>query len=370
MDVILLLVALVVILIGAELFTNGIEWVGHKLALAEGAVGSVLAAVGTALPETMIPFVAILFSASAGGESTAAAHAVGVGAILGAPFMLATLAMFVTGLAVLSQARRRPQRDRMPIDTVVVGKDIRYFLMTYGIAVAAALLPGNAPWTGPVKVGVAVLLVVLYAWYVRSHFVGERGVHSTEEVELAPLRLGRIDARAYQVDPQTPRLRIVVGQVVFALGLIIAGAVVFVGAVEHLATQLGVAPAILSLVTAPIATELPEKFNSVLWVRQGKDTLAMGNITGAMVFQSCIPVVVALLFAADSWVVSRDSLIAFASAGMAFVATIAIFLPMMRRSVLTGRWLLIGGVFYALYLALVGASVTGMLSGILGPDAH
>src|SRR3982751_1591826 len=95
-DLLILAVGLVVILVGAELFTNGIEWFGHKLGLAEGAVGSVLAAVGTALPETMIPIVAILFSGEAHSDE------IGVGAILGAPFMLATLAMFVTGLVVLS----------------------------------------------------------------------------------------------------------------------------------------------------------------------------------------------------------------------------------------------------------------------------
>jgi hypothetical protein len=58
MDVLILVVAFVIILLGAELFTNGIEWFGRKLQLAEGAVGSVLAAVGTALPETMIPIIA------------------------------------------------------------------------------------------------------------------------------------------------------------------------------------------------------------------------------------------------------------------------------------------------------------------------
>src|SRR5215203_4908413 len=99
MDLLILLGSFVIILAGAELFTNGIEWFGHKLGLAEGAVGSILAAVGTALPETMIPIVAILFGT---GE---ASDEVGVGAILGAPFMLATLAMFVTGAAVLWQAR-------------------------------------------------------------------------------------------------------------------------------------------------------------------------------------------------------------------------------------------------------------------------
>src|SRR6185503_2225606 len=99
MDLVLLAISFAIILAGAELFTNGIEWFGRKLGLAEGAVGSVLAAVGTALPETMIPIVAILFATEAHSDE------IGVGAILGAPFMLATLAMFVTGIAVIYQAR-------------------------------------------------------------------------------------------------------------------------------------------------------------------------------------------------------------------------------------------------------------------------
>src|SRR6266550_7429995 len=114
MDLLVLLVSFFIILAGAELFTNGIEWFGRKLGLAEGAVGSVLAAVGTALPETMIPIVAILFGA---GE---ASRDVAVGAVLGAPFMLATLAMFVTGVAVLLAARDRVDGDVMPVDSRVL----------------------------------------------------------------------------------------------------------------------------------------------------------------------------------------------------------------------------------------------------------
>src|SRR5665811_611982 len=113
MDVVVLLLALVVILIGAELFTNGIEWFGLKLDLAEGAVGSVLAAVGTALPETMIPFIAILFGG--GGASTE----VGVGAVLGAPFMLGTLAMFVTGVAILASRKHRRQGVEVAVNQKV-----------------------------------------------------------------------------------------------------------------------------------------------------------------------------------------------------------------------------------------------------------
>jgi cation:H+ antiporter len=145
-------------------------------------------------------------------------------------------------------------------------------------------------------------------------------------------------------------MSLIVVQVVIALGLIIVGAQVFVGAVEHLSTQIGLDPTILALIIAPIATELPEKFNSVLWVRNGKDTLAMGNITGAMVFQSCLPTVLGLLF--TSWAFTPASAISFASAGVAFVATILIFGNMLRTGRLSAWTLLIGGPLYLIYVYL------------------
>jgi cation:H+ antiporter len=350
MDLLILVAAFVVILIGAELFTNGIEWFGRKLQLAEGAVGSVLAAVGTALPETMIPIIAIL--TGGGSESS---HGVGVGAILGAPFMLATLAMFVTGVAVLYQAKRRPAGDVMPVDTEVLGHDVRYFAIAYLIAIGAAFLPLEPVWP---KWIVAVVLVGIYAWYVKAHFEADPDVDAED---LAPLRFRKLDPGGHAENPAEPRLRVVNLQVLVALGLIILGAYFFVGAVEHLATSFGVDEVLLALVIAPIATELPEKANSVIWVSQGKDTLSMGNITGAMVFQSAIPTVIALLFAADAWHFGEGSRIAFLSAGIAFLSTAAVFIPMVRSHRLTGRRLLVGGAFYVVYLAIVIAALGGFI---------
>jgi cation:H+ antiporter len=342
MDVLILVGAFVIILSGAELFTNGIEWLGRKLSLAEGAVGSVLAAVGTALPETMIPIIAIV---SGGGSE--ASHGVGVGAILGAPFMLSTLAMFVTGVAVLAVARTRPGGDVMPVDTTVLAHDMRYFGIAYAIAIGAAFLPAEPPW---LKWVVAAGLVAIYVWYVKGHFEADPDIDAED---LAPLRFRRLDPVGQIQSPEAPRLRIVNLQVLAALGLIVLGAYFFVGAVEHLATSFGFDEALLALIIAPIATELPEKFNSVIWVRQGKDTLAMGNITGAMVFQSTIPTVVALLFAADAWTYGEGSRLAFGSAAIAFLSSAVIFIPMARAGRLTGRRLLAGGIFYVVYVIAV-----------------
>lgn len=99
LDLLILAAGLVTILAGANIFTNGIEWLGKRLNLSEGAVGSILAAVGTAMPETMVPVIAILFGP--GGN----AHEVGIGAILGAPFMLSTLAFGVVGLSKMVYCR-------------------------------------------------------------------------------------------------------------------------------------------------------------------------------------------------------------------------------------------------------------------------
>jgi cation:H+ antiporter len=345
LDLILLVIAFLVILAGAELFTNGVEWFGRKLELGEGAVGSVLAAIGTALPETMIPLIAIVFGGSV------AASEVGVGAILGAPFMLSTLAMFVTGVAVLLMHRRRKAGRDLVVDTGVLGHDMGYFGITYAIAVGVALLPVDFEWPRRLT---AVLLLSMYGWYVIGHIRAE----AAEEAHLGPLRFHKLDRRG-PPHPEPPRLGIVIVQVLFALGCIVAGAWGFVQAVGDLSRSMGVDGTLLALIVAPVATELPEKMNSVIWVRQGKDTLAMGNITGAMVFQSAIPVSVALIFAPHIWSVAGSG-VAFGSALIAFASSAVIFVPMVMRGRLPGRALLTGGVFYLAYLALVLFTISGL----------
>ncbi len=344
MDVVLLVLSFGVILGGAELFTNGIEWFGHKLELGEGAIGSVLAAIGTALPETMVPLIAIVFG---GGL---AASEIGVGAILGAPFMLATLAMFVTGAAVWLMRGRRATGTTLALDMGVVGHDMAYFALAYGVAIGAAFLPVEFEW--PRRL-VAVALIAIYGRHVWGHLQAEAAEHEG----LEPLRFHKLDRRAPQ-HPEPPRLLIVSVQVVVALACIIGGAWAFVRAIEDLAAGPGVNGTLLALLIAPIATELPETLNSVLWVRRGKDTLAMGNITGAMVFQGAIPTSIGLVFAPQIWSASGAGL-AFASAGITFLSSAAIVLPMLLRRRLDGRALLVGGLFYLVYVAVVLVTLTG-----------
>ena len=70
---------------------------------------------------------------------------------------------------------------------------------------------------------------------------------------------------------------------------------------------------------------------------------------------------VLLVLAGSAWTITEDSLLAFASAAMAFVAVAAIFGPMWRRARLDGRSLLVGGLLYLVYLGLVLAAILGIL---------
>jgi cation:H+ antiporter len=338
LDLFLLAVSFVVILAGAELFTNGIEWLGEKMGLGEGMVGSVLAAVGTAMPETMIPIIAIIFVGTAESEE------IGIGAILGAPFLLSTAAMFVTGVAVLLYHRSGRRKSVLNINQVIVRRDLRFFLAMYIVAIALGLPLFEKPFW--LRVVAGILLVGAYALYVRQT-ASDPKAESTEG--LAPLH--------FQRRMNTPKTRIVLVQVFVALAAIIFGAQLFVQEIEGIAQIFAVPPLVLSLIVAPLATELPEKFNSVIWIRQRKDTLAMGNISGAMVFQSCIPVAVGLWF--TPWVLDE---VAIVSAVIAIAAGVLMQLYLRSDNVISGRELTSLGILYAVFLVYVFAFPHGTVA--------
>ena len=332
--------ALIVILVGAEMFTNGVEWVGEQHGLSEGAVGSVLAAVGTALPETILPLIAILMGGASNEE-------IGVGAILGAPFMLTTLAMFVLGVAVLIFSRGGRRSKELDGEDTVIGQDLGYFLAMYTLAVIAGLIHVKV-----LHYALAVGLMIGYVFYVRRHFrtPGKKEEEGEAVGEVRPLYLwgwthGASKREAWS--KRSPRWW-TYAQVLGSLALIIGGARLFVNGVSLLATSLGVPYLVFALLMAPVATELPEKFNSVIWVRRKKDTLALGNMTGAMVFQSSFPVSVGLLL--TPWELRDEALVA---AVVALTAGTVLYLTMKFRGKFQAWLLLLQGAFYAAYVAYV-----------------
>lgn len=278
MELLLLIVSFAIILTGALLFTNAIEWMGHRLDLGQGAVGSILAAVGTALPETLIAIVALLGATKS--------EEVAIGAIVGAPFMLATIAMMLVGTSAFIYRHRREQGVGLNAHAPTLERDILYFLVFFG----GALLIGEFV-PDSLHILAAVVYVLGYAFYVKRTLSDSGAVQ--EEEDLDRLIMDRVATR-----PEPP-FPLIILQALIGLGAMVGGAHLFVEELLKIAESLGAEPLVLALVLAPLATELPEKVNSFFWIREGKDSLALGNITGAMVFQSTLPVAIGLAF--TSW---------------------------------------------------------------------
>jgi cation:H+ antiporter len=288
-DALLLAVSFAIVLSGALLFTNAVEWVGHRLGVGEGAVGSVLAAVGTAMPETLIAIVALL-DANEGSEDIA------IGAIVGAPFLLGTLAMGLVGLFAYLYRERRPQGVRLDAHGPTLERDLLFFGAFFAMA-------GLLSWGPPpaLRVTAGVLFLLAYVFYLR------RTLHQGGEVQgeetLDPLVFDRRRDR----ENAEPALALCVVQLLVGLGAMVGGAHLFVEELLNIAESLGVDALVLALILAPLATELPEKVNSFFWVREAKDALALGNITGAMVFQSTIPIGIGLIF--TDWELSGNAIL-------------------------------------------------------------
>jgi cation:H+ antiporter len=274
----LLVVSFAVVLAGALLFTGAIEWIGHKLHLGEGAVGSILAAVGTATPETLIAIVALI-QADAGSEDIA------IGSIVGAPFLLGTLAMGLVGLFAYLYRGRRRQGVRLEAHAPTLERDLLFFLAFFAIAGALAWGPPT-----PVRIAVGIVFLLAYLVYIRLTLRSSGAVQAGETLD--PLLFDRRAERG----SEDPPLGLCIVQLLVGLGAMVGGAHLFVEDLMEIADSLGVDALVLALILAPLATELPEKVNSFFWVREGKDALALGNISGAMVFQSTIPIGIGLIF--------------------------------------------------------------------------
>ena len=322
---------LIVILIAAEVFTNALEHLGEKLGISEGVTGSLFAAVGTALPETSVPLLAIF----AGTSNVETNHEIGVGAILGAPLMLATLSIFLMAMSVY---KRRGAGGHLRPERTGLKRDLNYFIVAFLVAAIALYIPHDNQAMRWIMGAGMVMIYVVYVWQTlrASSSLVEEG-HATEADN--PMFINRLGL---------PTTSVTIGvQLVFGLLLLLAGAKGFINGVEEAAHILGISALMLSLLIIPIATELPEKVNSILWIRKGKDTLAFGNITGAMVFQGTLLPAIGIVL--TPWLPRMEVV-----SGIVITLIAAIWLRFLAQKGDLRVWhLLVNGALYVTYLVLV-----------------
>jgi cation:H+ antiporter len=331
--IILLVGAAVAIYLACGWFVNAVEWLGVRLKVGRMAVGTLLAAIGTALPEGVVTLVAVAFG---NGKNS---HDIGVGAAMGGPLVLATIAYAVVGLVFLSTSRRQrsptpsgePPVEELKVDARRLGRDQTWFLAVFIFKVGLGLVAFSIkPWLG-------LLFFATYAVYFTRELGNREG--AGEAAGLAPLRL--------QPKRASPSTAAVVIQVIVTLGVIFAASQLFVHQLEWAGPQLGLSATVTALLLAPVATELPEVMNALLWVRQGKTDLALANISGGMMIQATVPSGLGILF--TSWKFDTPLIVA----GAVTMAAIVYLLVSIRHGRLTPRRLAASAGFYAAFAVLL-----------------
>ena len=327
-SVALLIAAAVAIYLSCEFFVNGIEWVGRRCSVSQSATGSVLAAFGTALPESVVTFVAVVFGKNASEVE------LGVGAAIGGPLVLATLAYAVVGATFLIAAHKSPGVAAtglfVPATARRLMSDQQWFMGIFVVKILLGLVVFTfKPWLG-------LIFLLAYGLYVRQEM---RRVDDVDEESsgLEPLKI-----RPKDTDPAVGWVLLQTGA---ALTLIFLSSQLFVRQLAIIGPASGLSPQLIALLLSPIATELPEILNAVIWVRQGKQNLALANISGAMMIQATIPSTLGIFF--TPWLLSP----ALIWAAVITMASIMGLYVLLRRGKLTGTRLAWFGLFYLLFAA-------------------
>lgn len=315
-----LLIAIIVIYYSCELFVNAIEWVGKKFNIAQSAVGTILAALGTALPESVVTFMAVAFN------STPEQKDIGIGAALGGPLVLGTISYAVVGLCILLFRKKRDLGTEIDIDSRKLSRDQLWFVSIFIFKLLLGLLIFS------IKPLAGFLFLAAYAFYFYKEM---RAECLTCEEYIEPLK--------FQRNRKEPTMFWVLSQTFISLLLIFASSQLFVTNLELLSGFWQMSPLLVSLLISPIATELPEILNAVIWVRQGKETLALGNISGAMMIQATIPTALGLFF--TPWLFDFHLI----WAGTMTLISILYLLITLKRDKLSPKRLVYAGVFYLLF---------------------
>jgi cation:H+ antiporter len=313
-----------------EYFVNGVEWVGRRFHLGATTTGTVLAAFGTALPESAVTFVAVVFGKDAAQKD------IGVGSALGGPLVLATVAYPVVGLALLLEQKRLGRKNAcVEVDHRRLSHDQAWFLAIFVVKVAVGLIAFTY------KPALGVLFLAAYAAYLWREMRNDEPV--ADDHELEPLKLRPRDS--------SPSLAWAALQTLIALAVIGVASHFFVGRLETIATGLGWAPQFVALLLSPIATELPETMNAVIWVRQGRERLALANISGAMMIQATVPSALGLFF--TPWLLDHSLL----SAGAVTLVAVVILWALFYRGRVSS-WSLVPLALLYLVFGVIVATVT------------
>lgn len=327
--IILFILSIGLIVISCIFFNNALNWLAKTFEL-EGTTRSVLSIIGTSLPQGIIPFIAFTFLK---GVETIQ---IGMGTILGAPFVLSTLGFFITGYIILFLAKKGERNHEVDADFLLISKDIKFFLISYTFAIFAGFLPDKIP-----QIFIGLVLITIYGYYLYRNVVYEEMV--SEEL-YTPLY--------FAVRGEDVTLGNILFQLITSLIALIGGGGLFIHTMKEIAllggTQSAFSGLILAIIFAPLVIEIPTKLNLMERLKSSKDTLAIGDITSSLIFQSCVLVTLGILFC--PWKLEG---IAILVGCIPLVSATIFYISLTLQERVNPYVLLAGGGFYLVFLLIL-----------------
>ena len=247
MEYIILTVALIAIVLGADNLVGGSAAIARRFGISDFVIGAIIVGIGTSFPELIVSCI----GAFEGKVDVAIGNVVGsnIFNILG-----------ILGVTAL-------------IHPVVVKREnIRFELpLCIGVSVLAMLLAFNFFNGNPVTINHidGIVLLILFVTVIYFSFLRDRknGVPTTAVEE-----------------DKTQKLPIAIIRTIGGLTVLITGCHFFVESAVTIATAWGVNEAFISITLIACGTSLPEMAASVAAAAKRNTDLALGNIVGSNIF--------------------------------------------------------------------------------------
>ena len=239
----LLVVGIVLVLWGADRFTDGACAIARRWNVSEMVIGLTIVALGTSLPEFMVSFFSVLRGSAD----------MSVGNIVGSNIFNT---LVIVGASAIMM--------KMPVERTLLVYDIPFSLL------AALCLYGVAYYDGNIRRIEGLVLILFFCAFLYYTFwrARKKSPDAAEEVSQGS---------------QMPVPKILALLVLGCVCLVYGGQMMVDNAVD-IAHGLDVSERIIGLTILAVGTSLPELATSIMAARKGSDGLALGNAIGSNVF--------------------------------------------------------------------------------------
>ena len=248
----ILIVALVGIVFGADWLVSGSVSIAKRYKVSEFVIGAAIVGVGTSMPELTVSFIGAL----QGNSDVAIGNVVGsnIFNILG---ILGLTAAFFP----------------IKVDKANMCFEIPFCIFLSVLLTLAAFnfFTGGIPIIGRGDGTILLVLFALFMWY--SFYRDKKTADSIDTQE----------EKQISSEPATPLWKAIL-TVIAGLAVLIFSCDLFVDKAVHVAKMLGMSEAVISLTLIACGTSLPELAASIAAAIKKNTQLALGNIIGSNIF--------------------------------------------------------------------------------------